>query len=629
LLFVAPERFRSDFFWEALGQTEVSLLAVDEAHCISQWGHDFRPDYLAIGEARQRMGNPVTLALTATATPKVRDDIRQRLGIDRAQAFVSGFSRENLFLEVYKAGGKREKFARMEGLLNEVGRPAIVYCSTRKAVDEVAEALANRYPSVARYHAGLSDSDREAIQDDFMDGAIELLVATNAFGMGVDKSDIRAIIHYQIPSSLEAYYQEAGRAGRDGKPSHCLLLYNYGDRRVPDFFIENSFPSKTTVEKVWKHALKSTGPGGSVGRRELLESLPRQVHPFSGESSLKLLERAAHLSLTSRGRTQSVEVLDQSKASQLRVDWDDLSERRAFEEERLKKMIFFATGTRCRANEILRYFGSTETERGGCGHCDVCSGQPNYAGNASPHRRRTEPATPRGIQSEDSNQVLVQKVLSCIARCKQNESARRVAQILTGSKAQSLRRADLHRLSTYGILQTLTREQVEGIISHLLALRLLTSLGGRLKLTPEAIELMKGDATLPDKLNAALNAERSSPGALAPIPTSGDTVSTTLAMLGEGHSPSAVAEIREIQTRTVLGHLFEGLRRGQGGELDLSTHLDGALLPAIRETVSTTEWESSLREFRDALMTNYHGPKPNYDQLRLHLAFLVQQGELS
>src|SRR4028119_1279936 len=250
LVYVAPERFRSAHFVEALKSVNVSLFAVDEAHCVSTWGHDFRPDFLRLKSAVEEIGRPQVVALTATATPHVRADIIEQLGLREPRAFVSGFDRPNLSIKVVHTLRQREKIAHVKSLAAAAhGGSGIIYSSTRKSVEQVARRLQDAGLSVVAYHAGMEEAERTRAQDDFMSGRVQMIVATNAFGMGIDKADIRFVIHYHLPGSIEAYYQEIGRAGRDGLPSECVLLFNYADKRTQDYFIEGSYPPPDPLAK--------------------------------------------------------------------------------------------------------------------------------------------------------------------------------------------------------------------------------------------------------------------------------------------------------------------------------------------------------------------------------------------
>ncbi|TKB73906.1 MAG: ATP-dependent DNA helicase RecQ [Nitrospira sp.] len=241
LLYLAPERMQHEGFLQLLRSLWVSLLVVDEAHCISQWGHDFRPDYLKIGRLRQELTNPPCLALTATATARVQTDLCKRLSLRDPFKLVAGFRRDNLALSVRLCQSRQEKLATLERLVRETERGTIlVYCATRRGVEEVAEWLGQSHQSVGYYHAGLSDEERQLVHNDFRCGTTKILAATNAFGMGIDKSDVRLVVHFDIPGSVEAYYQEVGRAGRDGRPAACVLLFHERDLATQEYFIQQA-----------------------------------------------------------------------------------------------------------------------------------------------------------------------------------------------------------------------------------------------------------------------------------------------------------------------------------------------------------------------------------------------------
>ena len=294
LLYVAPERFDAGTTAERLRDAGVSLLAVDEAHCISEWGHDFRPSYLRIAQVRERLGSPTTIALTATATPHVRRDIVTQLALESPTTIITGFDRKNLTYHVVPTRTDQDKDDALVHLLKQHEGLSVVYASTRKAVERIAMLLDRAKIRAAAYHAGLDDERRHAVQDAFMSEDVRVIVATNAFGMGIDKPNVRLVLHYAMPGTLEAYYQEAGRAGRDGLPAACYLLHAFPDRFTHEFFIKSAYPERPLVEHVYDLLRKNADGTGAVAlaaediaARSSIKTTARDV-----ESVIRILSQA-------------------------------------------------------------------------------------------------------------------------------------------------------------------------------------------------------------------------------------------------------------------------------------------------------------------------------------------------
>ena len=524
LVYVAPERFRSRRFLEALQSVSVALFAVDEAHCISTWGHDFRPDYLRLKNIIPLLGKPQTLALTATATPYVRSDIIEQLGLLKPETFVSGFDRPNLTIDVVHTEKEREKIARIKRLAKTHAGSGIVYASTRKAVEQVTSELRALGITASAYHAGLSDSARVKAQEEFMAGRTQLIVATNAFGMGIDKPDIRFVAHYQMPGSIEAYYQEIGRAGRDGLPSSCVLLFNYADKNTHDFFIEGSYPTPDFVRNIY-NALVATG-------LEQIELSPGELAKRAGaknemavQSALYLLERAGHIARSAsperrpsqnqsapwetkpaltgtapigiatpasatadssignqRRRARGIVMLDTAPATTLRVDVSDVTRRAALERRKLREMIEFCYTEYCYRAHILDYFGDRHHVRqcGSCGNCsprspartpltsdEVLSDAPTPARTRRKDGSAHHVVKPRALTAEEN--LRIRKILACAARMKGRFGKTLLAASLRGSAAKNVMQAKLNELSTYGLLKDMRQEDILLYIEALLA----------------------------------------------------------------------------------------------------------------------------------------------------------------
>ena len=303
LVYIAPERFYNQIFLAELKKIKVSLFAIDEAHCISQWGHDFRPSYLRLKEVIKMVGSPTVVALTATATPEVRADIVKQLALKESELVITGFSRPNLQLAVIPSSSGQK----IENILNflitnpEIGS-GIIYVGTRSKADELLEVLMDNDIKAVAYHAGMDPSSRDWVQEQFMRGEAQVVVATNAFGLGINKRDIRFVIHHDLPGTIEAYYQEAGRAGRDGKPSFCLLFYNQQDRYLREFFIKGDNPNPEVIIEIYEFLLRRANqeinPNATIliTYAEIAQNLSEAMPEMAIGTALKILEKEGYIS---------------------------------------------------------------------------------------------------------------------------------------------------------------------------------------------------------------------------------------------------------------------------------------------------------------------------------------------
>jgi len=385
-LFVAPERLRVPGFVEMLAKRQLALIAIDEAHCISQWGHDFRPDYRMLGEHLPllRGGGATTpvLALTATATPEVQADIVSQLAMRRPAKFIHGFRRDNLAIEVVELPVPQRAATITKLLTDGARRPAIVYAVSRKQAEMLAEALRggggkSQRIAAGAYHAGLDGETRERVQRAFQLGELDVVVATIAFGMGIDKADIRTVIHAGLPASLEGYYQEIGRAGRDGAPSRTYLMHSYADQRTHDFFLNRDYPAVANLEQVFKMLSDESRPVEELrANSKLLEE--------EFDKALEKLEihggaRVDFGGFVRRGgagwkKTYSIQ-------AQLRA-------------EQIARVLRFTESADCRMAALVRHFGDEEDAGRGCGKCDVC----DPAGAELRQFRRATPAERELVQ---------------------------------------------------------------------------------------------------------------------------------------------------------------------------------------------------------------------------------------
>jgi ATP-dependent DNA helicase RecQ len=464
-LYVAPERIGASGFLDALGRLKVSRLVIDEAHCISSWGHDFRPDYRRLGDAIAACGRPPVGAFTATATPRVRLDIIASLGLRQPVGKVSGFVRENLTLSVVGCRGKADKRDSLLARIRPSDGRSLVYCGARKTAIEVAAVLSDAGLPTAPYHGALDGDERQDVYEAFAAGRLKVVVATSAFGMGVDFPDIRQVIHYDFPGSLEEYYQQAGRAGRDGRRSECILLYSAQDRQLQEFFIEQAYPDRDTVRAVYREMLRE-GSGWTGNWQARLTA----IDDGAIRAAVALLERAGVVGPDGAIR----------KLTGPPVDFEEQAQLKEHAYARVNQVMDYARSRGCRHARIADYFGEEGVPRR-CSSCDNCL-DPS----------RTETLT---VAAAD-----VQAAVACVARFEGHLGAARIALILRGQlDAWATSKPWVRDLAFFGALRDWDVERIRDLVSTLAELGLVSRGHGEkptMSVTPTGRALLAGHHSL-------------------------------------------------------------------------------------------------------------------------------------
>lgn len=573
LLYVAPERFADGGFMAGLRRCRVALLAIDEAHCISQWGHDFRPSYRELGDIRGRLGDPPIVALTATADPLVREDIIRRLGLRSPAVHVAGFDRPNLRFDVVHVKSLKEKLEGIGEKLKELGpdESAIIYCGTRKRVEELTDALQRQRIRCARYHAGMADDDRKRIQEAFARDSVRVIVATNAFGMGIDKPDVRLVVHHDMPESLEAYYQEAGRAGRDGEPAECILYYSPRDRQLRERFIDLAHPPAEVVVRVYRTLVGFRGERVHTRELEQAEDEPGINAAIQALVDSGLAGRRGYVAWATRPNGEDD------------IDLAALDAHREHATKKLDAMESYARSISCLRRRILDYFGDAGT--GACGNCGPC---------LAPAARG------RAAMADDGDGDLFQALRGLRRQFAEEANVPPFTIFSDATLHEMVRRKPRNRaelLSVSGVGTVKMERYGEAFLA------VIRAAAGTPVTAPRAAAVVRSPGTIADRGRTGRVLQ--------------GTTRRTYELWREGKSIEAIAEQRGLSPATITSHLADLVAAGEIDGID--EWVDDVTLGRIRRAANGGPI-GPLGPLREAL-----GENVSYEQLHLARAYLNRE----
>ena len=615
LVYVSPERLRNNAFLRTLADVDVSLLAVDEAHCISQWGYDFRPDYLHIRDLLDRIERPCLMALTATATPNVQDDILRQLNIPEAKRIVTGFNRFNLEFRVEYAINEKKKLELLQKFLEEVchkdiplrkDQSGIIYVGTRRQAEFlhefVGDVLKMSSPissgfSTCFYHAGLDDDVRKRTQELFLTAQVPIIIATNAFGMGIDKPDVRFVIHYDLPSTIERYYQEAGRAGRDGEQAQALLIYSPEDRALQEWFIENDSPSEDELRLMFQVIVGQQEQRWTAIRYDELARITG-IHPAKLKVGVDQLEQAGGLiRFPDTGGRLNLQIIEQDASSLNLTELLKLNRlRRKRKLQELEEMVSYAEGNGCRREALLSHFGDVKSKREYVYCCDNCEFSPLHP----PACGGGKEGGGHGAVSVLGNQFAHQ-ILQCVTELNQPLGREKLSQVLRGSEATSITKYGHDQVPSHGVLKLFTGNRIVEMLDWLIEHGYLKLIGGAypiVQLSP------KGEQALREELPIELPLP---PSKRNDVESTVNTVEKTYELFQQGLSPEQIAAERNRVVGTIYGHLTELIERG---DVSVDDVIPADIRKQIEDAISQSGMES-LSPIKELLPEDI-----SYDQIR-------------